>query len=99
MKRPTSVLVFGILNLAFAAMGVLGLLMTAALLFAPQSPAGQNNPDAAIDPAKPRLRDFPQNFDAGRGHCFRGPRSGRRGPVAAAGVGDAISRSSMPSTP
>ena len=48
MKRPTSVLVFGILNLAFAAMGVFGLLATAAMMFAPQSAAMQqalqNNP-------------------------------------------------------
>jgi hypothetical protein len=41
MKRPTSVLVFGILNLVFAAMGVFGLLMTAAMLVASRSPAMQ----------------------------------------------------------
>jgi hypothetical protein len=48
MKRPTSVLVFGILNLIFAAMGVFGLLGSAAMLLATQSPdmqkALQNNP-------------------------------------------------------
>ena len=41
MKRPASVLVFGILNLAFAAMGVFGLLAVAAMIFMPQSPAMQ----------------------------------------------------------
>ncbi len=41
MKRPTSVLVFGILNLVFAAMGVFGILTLAAVMLTPQSPAMQ----------------------------------------------------------
>lgn len=41
MQRPTSVTVFGILNIAFAAFGVFGLIFSIALFFLP---ADSNNP-------------------------------------------------------
>jgi len=41
MQRPTSVLVFGILNIVFAAFGVFGLIASFAILFLP---ADSNNP-------------------------------------------------------
>jgi hypothetical protein len=41
MQRPTSVTVFGILNIVFAVFGVFGLIASIALFFVP---AGSNNP-------------------------------------------------------
>jgi hypothetical protein len=41
MQRPTSVTVFGILNIVFAALGVLGLIASIALFF---MPSDSNNP-------------------------------------------------------
>ena len=41
MQRPTSVTVFGILNIVFAAFGVLGLIASIALFF---MPGNSNNP-------------------------------------------------------
>lgn len=43
MNRPTSVTVFGILNIVFAALGFFGVLAMGALLFLPQ-PANSPNP-------------------------------------------------------
>ena len=51
MQRPTSALVFGILNIAFAAIGAFGLLATAAVLFS--MPVDSNNPALKI------MRDSP----------------------------------------
>ena len=45
MKRPTSVTVFGILNIVFAAWGVLGLIASIALF---AMPADSNNPAIRI---------------------------------------------------
>jgi hypothetical protein len=41
MQRPTSVTLFGVLNIVFAALGVFGLMVSIALFFAP---VGSNNP-------------------------------------------------------
>lgn len=41
MQRPTSVTIFGILNIVFAALGVFGLIASIALFFIP---VGSNNP-------------------------------------------------------
>jgi hypothetical protein len=45
MQRPTSVTVFGILNIVFAVFGVFGLIASIALFF---MPAGSNNPVVRI---------------------------------------------------
>jgi hypothetical protein len=52
MQRPTSVTVFGILNIVFAALGIIGVLCTAVLFVVlgtnPNNPAFQNNPTFEI---------------------------------------------------
>jgi hypothetical protein len=46
MQRPTSVTVFGILNIVFAAFGIVGVVATVAMfaMMGPDNPAFQNNP-------------------------------------------------------
>ncbi len=42
MQRPTSVVVFGVLNLIFGALGIVGTLFSSAILFMPERPGIKN---------------------------------------------------------